>query len=298
MLAVGLGATKASQVVENISNIGIACYNSPNNVTLSGTEEAINEAHGVFTRAGIFSRKLVTSRNAYHSRFMKRAALDYEERLHERLSNEAMASVGAESPTMFSSVTAKGLTAPPTLHYWLENLDSPVLFSQAMDTLIHSTPDVNFFVEIGPHSALGGPIKEIIATLGKGQKRLQYLSALKRNGNDVDNILNLAGSLFNAGYPVDLERINSYETSDVENHTIASTDSHRTPSFLVDLPRYQWNYEDLYWNESRLSTELRFRRYPYHDLLGSLIPGCSKSSPSWRNIIQLDQLPWLRDHRV
>ncbi|KAK3994454.1 hypothetical protein QBC44DRAFT_286263 [Cladorrhinum sp. PSN332] len=284
MLAVGLGADEVKAHITDIPNIGIACHNSPNSVTLSGTEDAVDEAHGVFSRAGLFSRKLITSRNAYHSRLMKPAGIDYETQLVSQLIAEPSPVRGPDSPIMFSSVTGKKVSASPIpLEYWRENLESPVLFNQAVRALATQMTGLHHFVEIGPHSALGGPIKEIRTKLGKGPEELQYFSAIKRNSDNVENILTLAGSLFLAGYPVDIVSLND-----------------ESGSHIVDFPPYQWVYEEdqHYWQESRLSTELRFREYPRHDLLGSAIPGCSKSSPAWRNIIELDALPWLRDHKV
>ncbi|KAM4056688.1 KR domain-containing protein [Hirsutella rhossiliensis] len=282
MLAVGVGADVVSEFITQIPNIGIACHNSPNAVTLSGTEEAVDEAHGVFSRSGMFSRKLITSRNAYHSSLMKLAAIDYEDQLLKQLLGEHAPTRGTDRPIMFSSVTGKRVTSQTPLEYWRQNLESPVLFNQAAQSLLRSLPEVQYVVEVGPHSALGGPIKEIRAALGQSEEQLHYLSALKRNTNGVESILNLVGSLFLSGYPIALERVNADEYG----------------SFLTDFPRYQWVYEDLYWSESRVSSDIRFREHPRHDILGSLIPGSSKSSPSWRNIIRLDQLPWLRDHKV
>jgi acyl transferase domain-containing protein len=297
MLAVGLGADSVTQFIENISKIGIACHNSPKSVTLSGTEEAVDDAHGIFSRSGTFSRKLITSRNAYHSSLMKGAGVDYEEQLLKQLLLDTITPRPLASAPMFSSVTGKKVADQIPLEYWRRNLESPVLFSQALQDLLANMPEVNTLVEIGPHSALGGPIKEIIAAQSQTDKQITYLSSLKRNGNGVENVLNLAGSLYLSGYPVALNVANGEEILECDQDGKVSV-RHRYGSFLTDFPRYQWVYEDLYWNESRLSKELRFRKYPRHDILGSLMPGCSNSSPSWRNIINVDHLPWLRDHKV
>ncbi|KAK6859116.1 hypothetical protein PG995_004969 [Apiospora arundinis] len=283
MLAVGLGAAEVSKFIEPLTGICIACHNSPNGVTLSGTTGAIDEAHGIFTRLGVFSRKLVTSGNAYHSQLMSVAGIDYENKLLQNLSNEDAPKASSSRTVMFSSVTGSKVTSGPDLQYWRRNLESPVLFSQAVQALIEEMPDARILVEIGPHSALGGPIKEIRSSLGLAAGRLQYASALKRNGNGVESILNLAGSLYNSGYPVALDRLHAHRGN---------------PGYITDLPRYQWVYDELHWSESRLSTEIRFREHPRHDLLGSLQPGGSKVSPSWRNIIQLEDLLWVGDHKV
>ncbi|EQL00680.1 Beta-ketoacyl synthase [Ophiocordyceps sinensis CO18] len=195
---------------------------------------------------------------------------------------------------MFSSVTGKRVAAPLPLEYWRQNLESPVLFSQAAQSLLRSVPGIRCVVEVGPHSALGGPVKEIRAALGRGEEQLQYLSALKRNTDGVETVLNLVGALFLSGHSVALDRVNADELVEPETGAVRLQ---RGP-FLTDFPRYQWVYDDVYWSESRLSSDVRFRKHARHDLLGSLLPGSSKASPSWRNVLKLDQLPWLRDHKV
>lgn len=296
MLAVGIGAKDIQQFISGMSDIAIACQNSPVSVTLSGTEAAIDEAHGVFTRAGLFSRKLLTGRNAYHSWLMKPAAVEYEQQLLALLPGDDETARGAGHASMFSSVTGKAVTSTLQRQYWRKNLESPVLFHQALSELLRTFPEVNYAVEIGPHSALAGPVKEIRTSIGRDA--LEYIPALKRNLNGVDNVLTLAGRLFLANHPVDLVKINSNQTVVVDGNKATKSVTYNCGAFIVDLPRYQWNYEGLHWSESRLSTDIRFRKWPYHDLLGSLLPGSSKSSPSWRNIIRLENIPWIKDHKV
>ncbi|CAG8380102.1 unnamed protein product [Penicillium salamii] len=297
MLAVGLGPEEVLKVIEDIPEIGIACYNAPDSVTLSGTDEAIDEARGRFSRAGVFNRKLITSGNAYHSKLMTEAGEHYEESLKECLLPNDPPSAGHPSITMFSSVTEEELSTVD-LDYWRKNLESPVRFDQATHQLLKTRPEVNLVIEIGPHSALAAPLKAIRTSLGYSPERLGYLSALKRNTDSVECLLKLAGSLFLSGWQVDLATVNADEIIH-QDHTGAETIRYSHGSFIKDLPTYQWTYdEELLWNESRLSTDIRFREYPHHDLLGSRLPGTSNAAPAWRNLVNLENVPWLRDHRV
>ena len=45
-------------------------------------------------------------------------------------------------------------------------------------------------------------------------------------------------------------------------------------------------------------TEFRNRRYPRHDLLGSQVSGGNKMTISWRNILNINEVAWLSDHRL
>lgn len=114
---------------------------------------------------------------------------------------------------------------------------------------------------------------------------LNYLPTLIRGENNVENVLKLAGSLFIAGYPVDMKAVNA--------------DGADEGRFLPDLPTYQWNYEEnILWAENRLSRQLRYRKRYRDDLLGSAQLGNSAFSPEWRNKLKLKDVPWIRDHLV
>lgn len=308
MLAAGIGAEKISSIIEGVPDVCIACHNSAASVTLSGTEEAINQVQSVLSDAGVFNRKLATSGNAYHSWLMKEAGVDYEKHLLTipTFSGDSLPSRSHTHSTMFSSVSGKQQQAGQLpLEYWRTNLESQVLFDQAVETMIQQMPEVRYLIEVGPHSALSGPIKDILTALDD-QGQHVYHPTLRRNADGVQNILTLAGNLFLAGYPLDLDTVNSEEVvhhphEGTQQRPAARIGHRQTGRFVVDLPPYQWVYDsngDQHWPESRLSREIRFRQYPRHDLLGSRIAGSSKSSPSWRNIIHLNDLPWLRDHKA
>ncbi|GAB1196570.1 hypothetical protein APSETT444_005842 [Aspergillus pseudonomiae] len=298
MLAVGIGSEEALQAIHDIPDIGIACYNAPDSVTLSGTEEAVDMARGRFSRAGVFNRKLITSGNAYHSKLMAEAGEYYEASLKQCLLPNDPPSTGHADITMFSSVTEEPVSTL-ALEYWRQNLESPVHFDQAAQKLLKARPEVNLVVEIGPHSALAAPLKAIRAAVGYSPERLVYLSALKRNSDSVECLLKMVGSLFLSGLPFALSTVNADATVHRDDKTGSEIIEYSHGSFIRDLPTYQWVYdEEPLWNESRLSTDIRFRSYPHHDLLGSRLPGTSNIAPAWRNMISLESVPWLRDHRV
>ena len=286
MLAVGLGAEKAREYIGGHSHVSIACYNSPESVTLSGSEADIDDIKIILTKASIFCRKLNTAGNAYHSFMMKPVGEEYQQLLEASLPaiEEALPQSDVK---MYSSVTCNSVNRKNLgIDYWRKNLESPVMFSQATQSLLSSNININHIVEVGPHAALSGPIRDIRAANALDATRLDYSPTLKRGENGVDNLLQLAGALFLVGYSIDLGEVNK------------AAGREKTPSLLVDLPPYQWNYEDLHWAESRLSSDFRFRKHARHDLLGSREPSSSGHSPSWRNILSLKNVPWLRDHKV
>lgn len=295
MLAVGLGAEDVQEFLpSNPSEVCIACENSPTSVTLSGTAAAIAGLQGKLTAKGIFARELNT-RRSYHSPHMAAVGVAYDAMLAEALgalTGDDLLWCQSRS-AMISSVTGE-LIQEDRLEtgYWSSNLRQRVLFDTAVRRLgtDNQFNEVNLIIEVGPHSVLSGPFKQIC--MAKKLESFTYVPSLVRNKNDADQLLSVAGALYLTGYPVDLEKVNS--TSDF-SHAIRKP---RTQYLLVDLPPYQWNYEKKYWAEPRGSAEQRGRVYPRHDLLGSRVSGLTTHAQVWRNVLRHRDLPWLKDHSV
>ena len=271
------------------AKVRVACVNSPKNVTVSGDSDAVLDLVSDLQKQSIFSRKLKTNGIAYHSYHMSTLGGEYE-RLLRTIPNQSL----HEAPIrMFSSVTGQLVTADTTRTsaYWRRNLESPVLFSSAITALLSS--QAYHLVEIGPHPALKLPIREIQQSLVLAEHLVTYSSTLTRGENCIVSMLRLAGSLFLHGYDINFGIINSTEST-LEGATQPKVKG-RT---LHSLPNYSWDYGLPLWHESRLSTEYRGRKYPPHELLGSLVPGGNGKSLLWRNLLKVEEVPWLGDHRL
>lgn len=160
--------------------------------------------------------------------------------------------------------------------YWKDNMESPVLFHLAATMLLAEFPEASTHVEIGPHSALAGPLRQ---TYAEKAASVQYLSCLTRGKDDAGSFLEAMGRLHCLGL-----------------HARAPVSS--TARVLTQLPTYPWNYKESYWAESRVMSSWRFRQHAAHDLLGSRITETSDLEPSWRNVLRVADVPWLRDHCV
>ncbi|KAI1771891.1 hypothetical protein F4818DRAFT_454399 [Hypoxylon cercidicola] len=300
MLAVGLGLNEVQEFLpSNPEDICVACENSPSSVTLSGRAEPISQLYETLSAKGILVRALPTGK-AYHSPHMATVGDAYDVMLTEAVGSLSQEDLEWCRPRsqMISSVSgepiAEGVNTLPA-SYWTANLRQRVLFDTAVKRL-GSDEDfalINYVIEVGPHSALAGPFKQICRANKNMTGRLTYVPSLVRKKDDADQLLSVAGSLFVAGYPVDLEAVNSggYPAKSAIRKS-------NTQYLLVDLPPYQWNYERRYWAEPRASAEQRARTYPRHDLLGSRISGLSKRSAAWRNILRQRDIPWLKDHNL
>lgn len=162
--------------------------------------------------------------------------------------------------------------------YWQQNLENPVLFHTAVKAMLESSSTPTVALEVGPHSTLRGPLRQIFQETNTS---LQYIPTLTRGDNDTEAFLSALGQLYTSGVHVELP------LSHVERVHV-----------LSDLPTYPWNYEKSYWAETRVMKNWRFRKHSPHDLLGSRTVDGTDLVPTWRNEIQVRDLSWLREHCV
>ncbi|GJN78219.1 type I iterative polyketide synthase [Purpureocillium lilacinum] len=132
MAAVGLGSEEVAQFLKATEHtagiVGVACVNSPNSVTLSGDDEALDAAIGRIKSAmpDCFVRRLKVDK-AYHSHHMEEIGDIYEMLIAPYVSTKEL------RIPLFSSVTSKRIISSEHLGapYWRSNLERPVLFSSA-----------------------------------------------------------------------------------------------------------------------------------------------------------------------
>ncbi|KAK0644424.1 lovastatin nonaketide synthase [Cercophora newfieldiana] len=297
MLAVGLGADTVQPYLEgNEGRVIIACHNSPSGVTLSGDGDAVEELRKKLEADNIFARAVKTNGKAYHSHHMQPVSAVYENLVRQaRDDSIALDPCLSTDAVMVSSLYNKVLSSDTVVDekYWSANLLSPVLFNQAVQTLAKDQrfSDVDLFIEIGPHSAMAGPIRQIKAQ--HQLANLNYLPSLIRNTDSAASLLKLAGELFLRDYDVDMSRVAAIEESSPSGKLW-----HKSGSFIPDLPTYQWDKTKQFFAEARMSKEHRAPQYMRHDILGSLMFGGSKAEPTWRNVLRLGDLAWLKDHSL
>jgi acyl transferase domain-containing protein len=297
MLATGLNRDQAQDAIDELglkTAITVACINSPGSTTLSGDSTAIDKLLSVFQERGTFARKLRTGDKAYHSHHMHAVGPVYEELLqrvwHDSEINGKANGHSESTIRMISSVTKTNVTATDvaTPHYWRINLESPVEFEAAVSLALENGP--THFIELGPHSALELPIKETVNKVNGTSEGHLYHSALSRGKDSSVSVLSLVGSLF------------LHRHDEISFQAILESDSdssHRPVQVIYDLPAYPWDYgSSCPWTEPRNVTEFRNRKYPRHDLLGSQLAGASKANTTWRNILNVEEISWLKDHRL
>jgi acyl transferase domain-containing protein len=205
--------------------------------------------------------------------------MDIGQHLKDVLQGEA--TPGTPQLTMFSTVLGRAVSECDKLDaaYWSENLQSPVLFSTAVQEALKTIKGPSCFVEIGPHCPLAGPLRQIFQHSSIAPVP-HYVPTLSKNENQATAVFATAGQLFLKGIPVDLAVINN-----------------GPGHILTDLPPYPWDYSQHHWPESRVAKSWRLRQYPHHELLGSRVSESSDLEPMWRNVLRLDDSSWLIDHK-
>lgn len=293
MIAVGLSEKDATAEIATAGlqdMIQVACINSPESVTISGDESGVDTLLGMLQDRKIFARKLHTGGQAYHSHHMRGLGEEYQGLLERALPHLEVSSKLSTGAMFISSVTAEPHFSGVGPAYWRSNLESPVRFADAVMWL-YENGDFHL-VEVGPHSALELPIKQIRSGLGITDDRMRYSAAIKRHANSLESILNLAGSLWLHGHNISFDKVNCLRSRGKSGF------GGQNYKVLHDLPSYRWHYDGVLWNECRASVEFRQRKYPRHELLGSQIPGGNGSDIIWRNVLKVDDISWLRDHKL
>jgi acyl transferase domain-containing protein/NADPH:quinone reductase-like Zn-dependent oxidoreductase len=277
MAVVGLGA-KEIQARWLCEGVVVACENSPCSTTISGDKHKVEEVLSLVkeNRPEVFTRVLPVD-TAYHSHHMEESAQKYLELLktHEPSRNDTYFDCQA---TFVSSVTHEKMDIATTSRpdYWVHNLVKPVLFSKAIEALHRNHGDA-VLLELGPHATLGGPLRQIY---DRKSWTLRYIATQKRLENCYTTLLDAVGQLYQQDFRMDLQPLFSGRA-------------------ISGLPPYPWDYTGPpLLHESRISKAYRFRKYPRHCLLGLRSPESPDTQPTWRNILDIDDLPWLLDHKV
>jgi len=304
MIAAGLSREEVKPYIDSLKKgqVVIACINSPSSVTISGDLPAIEEIQEILSQKDIFVRRLRVDA-AYHSHHMLGIADAY----YDALSKVLPGTAGFSTKLVYSSpVTGNRLFSATEISspaYWVKNMVQPVEFLGSLTNLcLGSTSSielsngsnaapragsssVDILLEVGPHATLQGPTRQVLSQPSLKGADISYLSCLRRGQDAVSTMHSMVCSLLERGYPVSLDAVNFPQRLD-------------NLQVLTDLPPYPWNHQVSHWVESRVNKTLRNRKFPVHDLLGTLTLDSHRFAQRWRHIIRLSEMPWLRDHQV
>ncbi|KAL8879696.1 MAG: hypothetical protein Q9198_002741 [Flavoplaca austrocitrina] len=247
---------------------------------MSGDQHAIEKPDNAASGVGLFSRKLKTE-IAYHSHHMSLVA-DYYRSCIEGITTSTGDKVSFHS-SLLGQQTDGSFLGPD---YWVNNLTSPVLFSAALESMC-CTDKPDRLLELGLHMALKGPIRETLLHMKPSvSPPPEYLPCLVRFEDSVASMLGTTARLVVKGANLNISAIN-FPTKDL-----------RQPIILTDLNNYAWDHSKSLWYESRIAQGYRLRKGARNDILGVLAADPSDVEPRWRNIIKIEDVPWLEHHKV
>ncbi|KAL8770831.1 MAG: hypothetical protein Q9194_005051, partial [Teloschistes cf. exilis] len=308
MVAVGLSQEQITQQLADLSSmkapkldpslVTLSCINSPSSVTVSGPVDIMDSLVAYLESQMIFARRLKVN-VAYHSPQMEPIVSEYLEAMGQLEKGNKQSKV-----RMMSSVSGEIVREAEICNglYWVKNLLSPVNFLQAMKLCCIRSPESTvvkkldrshydevssrLWVEIGPHSALAGPIRDIVKSVGR-TKDVFYCSSLVRKQPANVSFLTVAGHLWSKGFRIDSKKFS----------LITQFSSHR-PEIVRDFPPYRFDHSRLYWKETLASQGFRFRQHARHSLLGAPLDGSGPLEARWKFIIVAEELPWIKDHKI
>ncbi len=287
MMAVGISFDTATAFCSQPSfegRISVAASNSPSSVTLSGDLDAICEARASFDGEGVFARLLKVD-TAYHSSHMVRCAEKYMEclrKLRVRIQEPRKDCIWSSSVHVEADLVNQPLDQLKD-QYWVDNMVNPVLFSQALQASVHTSGPFALGLEVGPHPALKSAVSQTLKATFDGS--IPYSGCLARDGDDIETMSGAVGLVWSYLSPPVL---------DLDSWRKAFQASSQ-PRVLKNLPSYAWDHDQVYWHESRPGRNYRLGLQSPHELLGRLREE-GEHGMAWRNVLRLQELPWLRGH--
>ncbi|KAL8736136.1 MAG: hypothetical protein Q9181_002526 [Wetmoreana brouardii] len=276
MAAIGLDSKTVSQFLQD--GVVIACENSPSSTTISGDIDKLEKVVELIKtqKPDVMIRQLKVDM-AYHSHHMQPLVKTYVGLIQQELAARSIARTDPEIP-LFSSVIDYEIDNLVFLgpKYWGSNLTSPVRFQSAVSRLLRHHPQT-IFLEIGPHSTLAGPLRQICS---EARAPCRYTPTMLRSNQSTGAFLSAIGQLYQHGVDIDFRGLIP------------------TGKVLTDLPAYPWDHAASFWYETRVSKDWRNRLFGHHALLGQRVPESTTNDPCWRVLIDLEDEPFLYDHKV
>ncbi len=153
---IGLGESEVKEICKETKKYGEICaanYNSPEQIVISGREEAVKRATAIAKEKGARTVIPLKVSGAFHSTLMSPASKKLAKEIEKTKVSKA------EIPVM-TNVSAKYISEPSEIKSSLiKQLDNPVKWCHSMQNLIDD--GVEEFYEIGPGKVLTSLLKKI-----------------------------------------------------------------------------------------------------------------------------------------
>ena len=296
MAAIGLSEEEARNMLRDIqmqNEVDVAVVNSPGNVVLAGSKEAMDlvENHITSTRSDIFWRKLTTSR-AYHSQEMEEIKEPYFKITSEFNVRQTLNNIPFYSTVAGTQLSGQHLS----LEHWWKNIRQTVLLEQALKAVF--SDGYQFFIEINASPQLAYHVRQtwshqqqskllssndavVIQTLPKRSSSQQHLSFLQ----------NCIAHLFTNGVSVSWDKVQGSGSKS-----------------FIPRPTYPWQETEFWYREDSPPELVTFldesKTQDYkgmailHPLLGkSVATETFTGLHAWESEINLHNVSYISDHK-
>ncbi|MCK6562456.1 SDR family NAD(P)-dependent oxidoreductase [bacterium] len=282
-------ARVAEAVASAAGQVAIAAINGPQNIVISGEQEAVAALVSSFEASGIKSKALTVS-HAFHSPLMEPMLEAFAQVVAEIEFHEAQIPV-------ISNLTAQplqldlrpeqpapgedghpGAGLPPGV-YWRRHLREVVRFLPSMQTL-HDL-GIKHFVEIGPAPVLLGMAAKCLSEAQAAAAT--WIPSLRKGQPEKAQMLKSLGQLFVIGCNVNWQGLFGDR-----------------PRPRLALPTYPFQRER-YWCDERKTPAVTARPLPAaggHPLLGQRLRSPLLKDPVFESVVSLAHIPFLDGHRV
>jgi [acyl-carrier-protein] S-malonyltransferase len=174
----GLDETKIAEVCA-ASGAEAVNFNSPGQIVIAGTAEAVARAMTIAKEKGALKVVQLNVSGAFHSSLMKDAAA----KMADVLAAEAL--YDTAFPVVMNVDAAAETSAASIKQKLVSQIDHPVLWEKSVRTMLEA--GVELFIEIGPGKVLSGLIKRIdrkaaVINIGAVADVADAVSALKVSG--------------------------------------------------------------------------------------------------------------------
>ena len=251
-------------------DLTLAAINAPDRVVASGSVTALTLLADRLRERDVPVAALATS-HAFHSSLMDPMLERFE---------EFAATVAFERPRTrwISTLTGCEMSGPPDADYWRDQIRSPVQFRAAIEIVAR---DPAAFVEIGPGGTLTGLARRCVKAPDV-RTASAWLSSLTRDGDEWSSLLEAVRHLYLRGHPIDW-------------HALEGESGRRVSLPTSTFRRQRW------WLAPRRTPRAApvpadsASAHGPHPLLGERL---GNGGSHFEVLIDLDQLAFLRDHRV
>ncbi|MGN7824122.1 aminotransferase class III-fold pyridoxal phosphate-dependent enzyme [Chitinophaga sp. 22536] len=223
------GEEEVAAIIRPFGNdLAIAAVNGPALTVISGKKQAVADALKLLEAAGINSRQLLIA-HASHSPLME-SMLDEFRQVAQQIEFRA------PQLQLISNITGEVVSAVPNHQYWCDQIISPVLFAQSIQTIARLGGDI--LMELGPQPNLLSMVQ-----LSAEYAEDHLLPCMKIGHSSWEMMLQVLLTLYVKGLPVRIAQLFDH------------------PGYRkIKLPGYTFNRQR-YWTETKEPTPIIHPQY-------------------------------------